>query len=102
MNISSPGAPAAPSGTRPSNGCKAGKMASSPVLREGLEPAPGYQLRRFLGRGGFGEVWDARAPDGRPVALKFLPCGDGLHAARETRSIQLVRNIDHPGLIHVL
>ena len=42
------------------------------MLHPDTEPVPGYRLRQRLGRGGFGDVWEATAPDGAVVALKFL------------------------------
>jgi serine/threonine-protein kinase len=41
------------------------------------------------------------ADDGTPVALKFLPCSDALTAAKEIRSIQIVRHLHHPNLIPI-
>jgi len=66
-----------------------------------MEPFPGYRLRRFLGRGGFGEVWEAVSPDGDALAFKFLPCGAGASAAQESRSLQIVSQLQHPNLIRI-
>jgi serine/threonine protein kinase len=62
---------------------------------------PGYRLRRLRGCGGFGEVWEADAPDGTLVALKFLPCPKGQGAPQELRSIRMVRDLPHPQLTQV-
>jgi serine/threonine protein kinase, bacterial len=71
------------------------------TLRPGKDLCPGFELRRLRGRGGFGSVWEAVRDDGRQMALKFLPCGDNLPAAQEVRSIQLVRPLRHPNLVHI-
>jgi serine/threonine protein kinase len=65
------------------------------------KPICDYRLQRFRGRGGFGSVWEAIKCDGTIVALKFLPCGDSLLAAQEIRSIQNIRELDHPNLAQV-
>lgn len=71
------------------------------ALAAGLEPYPGYHLVSRLGSGGFGEVWEAQKSDGTPVALKFLPGDNALRSSQETRSVQLVGNLRHPGLVSV-
>jgi serine/threonine protein kinase len=67
-------------------------------LAPGLEVVPGYRLSRWLGKGGFGEVWQALAPDGLPVALKLVPRLDR-GAALELRSLKVIESICHPHLL---
>lgn len=67
---------------------------------------PGQELRGYrpeckLGRGGFGEVWQATAPDGTRVALKYVPL-DRSAANAELRGLDILRKIHHPHLITVL
>jgi serine/threonine protein kinase, bacterial len=76
-------------------------MVRASTLRMDKEICPGYRLGRFRGRGGFGSVWEAIDPDGKTVALKFLPCNDDTSAAQEIRSIQMVRKVRHPQLVRI-
>jgi serine/threonine protein kinase len=74
---------------------------TSVSLEIGTEPFPGYRLRRFLGRGGFGEVWEAETPEQTRVALKFLPCESRVKTPRESRTLQIVRQLRHPHLVRI-
>lgn len=69
-------------------------------LAVGVEPVPGYSLLRLLGHGGFGEAWEATAPGGVRVALKFIRL-DTAEAGPERRALEAVRNIRHPHLLDV-
>jgi formylglycine-generating enzyme required for sulfatase activity len=75
-------------------------MAESLVLAAGLEPIAGYTLVRLLGRGGFGEVWDARAPGDFHIALKFLRL-ETREAGAEQPALEVIRNIRHVHLLDV-
>jgi serine/threonine protein kinase len=70
------------------------------VLQPGSEVVPGYRLVRLLGQGGFGEVWEAKAPGDFPVALKFIRL-DTSKVRPELRSLQILRTVRHPNLLDV-
>ncbi len=77
-------------------------LASAPgaflSLAPGARPLPEYTLERLLGRGAFGEAWQARGPGGVAVALKFLDLGDR-GGTLELRSLELIKDIRHPHLL---
>jgi serine/threonine protein kinase, bacterial len=76
-------------------------VADELTLQIGKEICPGYHLRRLLGRGGYGYVWEAEKEDHTLVALKFLPCGLGLAASKEIRAISALNHVRHPNLITI-
>jgi serine/threonine protein kinase len=75
-------------------------MTEPLVLAAGAAPIAGYTLVRLLGRGGFGEVWEARAPGDFRVALKFIRL-DTTEASVEQWSLDVIRHIRHPHLLDV-
>jgi formylglycine-generating enzyme required for sulfatase activity/serine/threonine protein kinase len=68
--------------------------------RIGDEPIPGYRLVEFLGRGGIGEVWRARAPGGPFCALKIIHLIDK-QAIKEYRALRLVKKLRNPHLVPI-
>jgi serine/threonine-protein kinase len=76
-------------------------MLSAAPLEQGMEPYPGYYLRRRRGRGGFAEVWEAEGKEGDMVALKFLPFSNGHATPHEVRAIEAIRALRHPNLIRI-
>jgi serine/threonine protein kinase, bacterial len=76
-------------------------MNSFAMLHVGLQPYPGYKLVQVIGRGAFAEVWEAERDDGQKLALKFIPAGNHSIASKEIRSIQCIRQLEHPHLIRI-
>ena len=71
------------------------------ILQPGTVPYPGYVLKHFLGRGGWGEVWKAEREDGKFSALKFL-ASENQHAAPcEVRALQAIRQLKHGNLLQM-
>jgi WD40 repeat protein/serine/threonine protein kinase len=67
-------------------------------LKPGISPLPGYRLVKRLGRGGFGEVWEAMAPGDFRVALKFVTL-DEERSQVEVAALDIVRALRHPNLL---
>ncbi len=66
--------------------------------RPGDEPVPQYHLVKFLGRGQFGEVWQAKGPGGMQVALKIIDLA-GREGLKEFAGLQRVKDIRHANLV---
>ena len=70
------------------------------MYQPGEEAVPGFRLVRRLGSGNFGEVWQAAAPGGTQIALKFMSLDE--KGLREFRSLKLVKRVRHPNLVPIM
>ncbi len=60
----------------------------------------GYVPEKLIGRGGFGEVWRARAPGGFHVAVKIITRpADHEERLREERSLNVIKELKHHFLV---
>ncbi|MCH8852825.1 MAG: serine/threonine-protein kinase, partial [Planctomycetes bacterium] len=67
------------------------------TFKHGDRPLEGYEIKRGLGRGGFGEVYYAISDGGREVALKFLHS----HHEIELRGVSHCINMKSPNLVSI-
>ncbi|MEM7456831.1 MAG: DUF4178 domain-containing protein, partial [Planctomycetota bacterium] len=75
---------------------------SSPF--EGLPPENfgDYRLKRFIGSGGMGFVYECESPLREHVALKFMSTGERrLDAQRFEREARVVADLHHPNIVPV-
>jgi SOS response regulatory protein OraA/RecX len=63
----------------------------------GAKPVPGYTIQRGLGRGGFGEVYQAVSDAGKDVALKLVQ----RHLDIELRGVRQCLNLKHANLVAI-
>src|SRR5262245_13992124 len=61
-----------------------------------------YAPKKFLGRGSYGQVWQAEAPGGVEVAVKIIERSlKEDDSQRELEALQLLRGLRHPFLLAV-
>lgn len=74
-----------------------------PSLEEASALFPKWQVRRLLGRGGMGAVYQMHQPDlDRDVAVKLLPieaCRDEHQVERFRREARTLAKLRHPGIV---
>ncbi len=66
-------------------------------FKHGDRPIEGYEIKRGLGRGGFGEVYYAISDGGREVALKYLHSFQEI----ELRGVSHCINMKSPNLVSI-
>ena len=76
-------------------------MASNYPYKPNDKPVPGYRLQERLGKGTVGEVWLAKGPGGKNIALKVIPDLSSSQALKELRALEIVKNLSHPNLVPI-
>lgn len=73
------------------------------MLFPGSQPIPEHRLTRLLGKGAFGEVWEAVTADNSLVALKFLDCRSKPLSlvTSEIRVLRGLSELHHPNIIQL-
>jgi serine/threonine protein kinase len=73
------------------------------MLYAGSQPIPEHRLTRLLGKGAFGEVWEAITTDEKVVALKFMDCRSKPLSlvSGEIRVLRGLSELQHPNIIRL-
>ena len=67
------------------------------------DPGKSYELIAPIGSGAFGEVWKARSTSsGKTCAIKIISDLHRRGGQKEFRSLQLVKEINHPNLVPII
>src|SRR5262249_9596273 len=67
-----------------------------------LPHIPGYEIRRKLGQGGMGVVYEAvQLADSQRVALKMIVGAMPEHVVRFRREVQAVARLKHPNIVQL-
>lgn len=87
-----------------SGGGGSGAMAKPPIAEEifqrGKEVVHGYKMEKCLGKGGYGEVWQATGPGKTKVALKVVKDLSGIKGKQEWSALETIKDeLDHPNLM---
>ncbi|RLS70477.1 MAG: hypothetical protein DWI01_07045, partial [Planctomycetota bacterium] len=84
----------------PGNGASGVPLAAYPYKKDDVI-VPGYRLVKTLGKGGFGEVWQAKYNGQVSHAIKVIP-HLGREGVKEYRAIQTVKDIRHSNIVVIV
>lgn len=72
-------------------------------MTEGRLVAERFELRGFIGAGGFGDVWQATdARTGALVAVKFLRRPERVERERFAREAEILKALEHPSIVPLI
>jgi serine/threonine protein kinase/WD40 repeat protein len=83
-----------------------GSPVTSPTHELAGRTLGDFRLRRIIGRGGMGVVWEAEQLSlHRKVAVKLLPgamCSDPRHRTRFQNEARILAQLEHPNIVNVI